>query len=207
MVLSKATNILIAGVGGQGNRTLMRIIALAALADNKEVRVQSSASLGRLGGSITCHIRLGPSASASIPVGEVDILVALEMNEALRAIPMMRRGALAFIHTYRRIPIVASIHGAKYPSMQEIEKAGTDKAIKSIFLPENILSFDNNLQERYFIKPVNMIMLGTFCSYTQILPRHLVEQSLSQYLPSDCALQNLHAFAIGWQHGEKEATN
>jgi indolepyruvate ferredoxin oxidoreductase beta subunit len=206
MVLSKATNILIAGVGGQGNRTLMRIIALAALADNKEVRVQSSASLGRLGGSITCHIRLGPSASASIPVGEVDILVALEMNEALRAIPMMRRGALAFIHTYRRIPIVASIHGVKYPSVQEIEKAGTDKAIKSIFLPEDILSFDNDLQKRYFIKPANIVMLGTFCSYTQILPRHLVEQSLSQYLPSDCALQNLRAFATGWRHGEREAT-
>ncbi len=207
MVLSKATNILIAGVGGQGNRTLMRITASAALADNKEVRVQSSASLGRLGGSITCHIRLGPSASASIPVGEVDILVALEMNEALRAVPMMRRGALAFIHTYRRIPIAAGMRGAKYPSVQEIEKAGTDKEIKSIFAPENILSFDNAFQERYFTKQANMVMLGTFCGYTQILPRHLIEQSLCQYLPSDCIWQNLHAFAIGWQHGEKEATN
>ena len=206
MVISKATNILVAGVGGQGNRTLMKIIALAALEDSREVRVRSSTSLGQLGGSITCHIRLGPSASASIPAGEVDILLALEMNEALRAIPMMRREALAFIHTYRRVPIAAGIRGANYPSMQEIEKAGTDKAIKCIFVPENLLSYGSAVQGRCFTGLVNMVMLGTFCSYTQALPRCLVEQALSQCLPPASALQNLHAFAIGWQHGEREAT-
>lgn len=206
MAISKATNILVAGVGGQGNRTLMKIIALAALEDSREVRVRSSTSLGQLGGSITCHIRLGPSASASIPAGEVDILLALEMNEALRAIPMMRREALAFIHTYRRVPIAAGIRGANYPSVQEIEKAGMDKAIKYIFVSESLLPYDNTVQGRCFTGLVNMVMLGTFCSYTQALPRCLVEQALSQCLPPASALQNLHAFAIGWQHGEREAT-
>src|SRR6266481_9263827 len=100
MAIAKTTNIVITGVGGQGNRTLMKIIASAALENHNEVRVLSSASLGRLGGPITCHIRLGPSAIPSIPIGEGDILVALEMNEALRTLPMMRRGALAFIHTH-----------------------------------------------------------------------------------------------------------
>jgi indolepyruvate ferredoxin oxidoreductase beta subunit len=205
MIIPKATNIIIAGVGGQGNRTLMKIIASAALADDtNEVRVLSSASLGRLGGSITCHIRLGPSASATIPVGETDILVALEMNEALHALPMMRRGALAFIHTYRRIPITAGIQDMHYPSMQEIEKAGTDKAIKSIFVPEALFSPDNTVQEKRFTQPTNMVMLGTFCSYTKILPHLLVEQSLCQCLPTHFAQRNLHAFAIGWQYGERE---
>jgi indolepyruvate ferredoxin oxidoreductase beta subunit len=205
MATSKATNIIISGVGGQGNRTLMKIIASSALADNKEVRVLSSGSLGRLGGSITCHIRLGPSSSASIPAGEGDILVALEMNEALRALPMMQREALAFIHTYRRIPITAGIRGTHYPSVQEIEQVGMDKSIKSIFVPETLFSSENTVQEKSFTEPANMVMLGTFCSYTQVLPRSLVEQSLRQYLPPHSALQNLHAFATGWQYGEREA--
>jgi len=202
MAISKATNILIVGVGGQGNRTLMKIIASAALADVTEVRVLSSASLGRLGGPITCHIRLGLSTSASIPAGETDILVALEMNEALRAMPMMRREALAFIYTHCRTPITASIQGMHYPSLQEIEKAGADKAIKYIFVPTASSSFDDIAQERCLTEFANIVMLGTFCGYTQILPRSIVEQSLRQCLPANAALENLHTFATGWLHGE-----
>ena len=201
VISSEVMNIIIAGVGGQGNRTLMRVIASAALAANNEVRILSSSSLGRLGGSITCHIRLGSSASASIPVGEADILVALEMNEALRALPMMRRGALAFIHTYRRVPITAGTQGMHYPSVQEIEKVLIKKEIKGILLPDELLSSDTIVQGRYFAGSINMAMLGVFCSYTQVLPGSLVEQSLRQCLPPHSTLQNLHAFATGWQCG------
>lgn len=206
MAISKATNILIVGVGGQGNRTLMKIMASAILAEATEARVLSSASLGRLGAPIACHVRVGPSASASIPAGETDILVALEMNEALRALPMMRREALAFIYTHRRVPITAGTQGMHYPSFQEIEKAGADKAIKCIFVPAALSSFDNTIQEKRLTEFANTVMLGTFCSYTQLLPRPVVEQSLSQCLPAHTTVDNLHAFAIGWQHGEREAT-
>jgi indolepyruvate ferredoxin oxidoreductase beta subunit len=203
MTISKVTNILIAGVGGQGNRTLMKIIASAALAVNTEVRVLSNTSLGRLGGSMTCHIRLGQSASASIPVGETDMLVALEMNEALRAIPMMRRGGLAFIHTYRRMPITAGVRDMHYPSLREIEEAGMEKAIKNIFVPDTLFSSDNPVREKRVTEFANMVMLGALCNYTQVLSRPLVEQSLSQCVPAHFAQQNLRAFAIGWQYGEE----
>lgn len=201
MAIAKTTNIVITGVGGQGNRTLMKILALAALENHSEVRVLSSASLGRLGGSITCHIRLGPSASPSIPIGEGDILVALEMNEALRTLPMMRRGALAFIHIHRRLPVTAGIYGMSYPSAQEIERIGMDKAIKSFFVPESLLSLSNTGEEMRFTQSANAVMLGAFCSYTELLPRVLIEQSLCQCLPQ-FAEQNLYAFTIGWQYGE-----
>jgi len=199
MAILKPTNIMIAGVGGQGNRTLMKIIASAALEDHNDVRVLSSGSLGRLGSSITCHIRLGPSVSATIPVGETDILVALEMNEALRAIPMMRQGSLAFIHTHRRIPIIAGIQGMHYPTMKEIENLTASKAIKSFLVPESLLPFDNAIEHQ----PINSIMLGIFCSYTELFPRSLVEQALCQCLPPHFTQQNLHTFAIGWQYTEK----
>ena len=115
MTARKITNLMIAGVGGHGNRTLMKIIAHTALAANEEVRVLASTSLGRLGAPITCHIRIGPAASAPIATGETDILVALEMNEALRALPMLRCGALAFIYTQRRLPSIAGGHGMQFP--------------------------------------------------------------------------------------------
>lgn len=199
MIVRKTTNILIAGVGGQGNRTLTQLIAHAAVAAQEEVHVLSSTSLGRLGGPITCHIRLGLASSATIPTGEVDILVALEMNEALRALPMMRRGALAFIHTHCRLPIIAGINGMHYPSIDEIEDAFVVRGITSVFIPEAISSFEDHIAKDGSI----VVMLGILCGYTQLLPRPLVEQSLHQCLP-DRIEQNCHALAIGWQYGETQ---
>jgi len=203
MAIRKITNLLIAGVGGQGNRTLMNIIAHAALAAEQEVCTLASTSLGRLSGPISCHIRIGPAVSATIPKGEADILLALEMNEALRTLPMMHYGALAFIYTHRRLPIIAGINGMHYPHIDEIEKAGTTRGITSILVPESLSSLENHVTEQgQYNVSANIIMLGILCGYTGLLPRPLVEQSLRQHLP-DSVAKNLHAFGIGWRYGEK----
>src|SRR5205807_3756906 len=107
--MSRTTNIIVLGIGGQGTMTLMEMLAIAAEVADEDVRVLSRVSLARLGGSGMCHVRIGPSASPAIPAGEADILLALEMSEVLRTLPMARRGALAFINTYRRLPIAAGV--------------------------------------------------------------------------------------------------
>jgi indolepyruvate ferredoxin oxidoreductase beta subunit len=203
MVVRKTTNILIAGVGGQGNRTLMKLIASAALEAHEDVRALSSTSLGRLGGPITCHIRIGSAVSATIPTGEADILVALEMNEALRALPMMRRGALAFIYTYCRLPILAGINDMHYPSIEEIAKVSRIKGITGIFVPECLSSLEGHVAEQgQYSVSANIIMLGILCGYTSLFPRSFVEQSLCQCLP-EWAAQSSRALTIGWQYGKK----
>jgi len=201
MTVRKTTNIIVAGVGGQGNRTLMKLIAHAALAAHAEVCVLSSTSLGRLGGPIACHIRLGPAASATIPTGEADILVALELNEALRALPMLRREALAFIYTHCRLPIIAGINGMQYPPVDEIEKASMARGITSIFVPQSLSAFTDT-DAGQMQTSANSIMLGVLCRYTGLFPRSLAEQALCQCFP-DVAAKNLQAFAIGWEYGEK----
>src|SRR5947208_14515390 len=112
--MSRTTNIILLGIGGQGTLTLMEMLALAAEASDEEVRVLSRVSLARLGGSGMCHVRIGPSASPAIPIGEADILLALELSEVLRALPMARRGALAFINTYRRLLAAVAVACLRY---------------------------------------------------------------------------------------------
>jgi indolepyruvate ferredoxin oxidoreductase beta subunit len=201
MAIRKTINMLIAGVGGQGNRTLMNIIAHAALAADEEVHVLSGTSLERLGGPITCHIRIGLAASAVIPTGEADILLALEMNEALRALPMLRRDALAFIYAYRRLPIIAGVDNLHYPSVDSIEKLAIGSSITSIFVPESLSTLEHHIAEQGPYT-ANITLLGVLCGYTKLLPRPLVEQALGQCL-SVYKEQNLHALAIGWRYGEQ----
>ncbi len=200
--MSETTNIVMLGIGGQGTLTLMEILAMAAEEAGEEVRVLSRVSLARLGGSGMCYVRLGPSASPAIPVGEADILLALEMSEVLRALPMARQGALAFINTYRRLPVAAGVAGIHYPTRLEIEAALKEAGISSIFVPENLpLSSNGTGQEDQADSRVNIIMLGVLCGYTQLLPRPALEYAIALRLPR-FAEQNLRTFSTGWHFAE-----
>src|SRR5258708_12371897 len=135
--MSETTNIVMLGIGGQGTLTIMEMLAMAAEEAGEEVRVLSRVSLARLGGSDMCHIRIGPSASPAIPVGEADILLALEMSEVLRVLPMARQGALAFINTYRRLPVAAGVPGIPFPLRLDVETSLKAAVIPTTFLPLN----------------------------------------------------------------------
>ena len=200
--MSKTTNIIMIGIGGQGTLTMMEMLALAAEEANEEVRVLSRVSLARLGGSGMCHVRLGPSVSPAIPVGEADVLLTLEMSEVLRVLPMARRGALAFINTFRRLPIAAGVAGIRYPTREEIEVALDEAGVTGIFVPEMLPLPSNEIEDgQQSNSRVNIVMLGVFCSYTQLLPRAVLENSIISRLPQ-FAEQNLRTFSAGWGFAE-----
>jgi indolepyruvate ferredoxin oxidoreductase beta subunit len=200
--MSKTTNIIMVGIGGQGTLTMMEMLALAAEEANKEVRVLSRVSLARLGGSGMCHVRLGPSVSPAIPVGEADVLLTLEMSEILRILPMARRGALAFISTFRRLPIAAGVAGIHYPTREELEVALDEAGVTGIFVPEILPSPSGEIEDgQQSNRRINIIMLGVFCSYTRLLPRAVLENSIISRLPQ-FAEQNLRTFSAGWGFAE-----
>lgn len=195
----KTTNIILLGIGGQGTLTMMEMLALAAEAAGEEVRVLSRVSLARLGGSGMCHVRLGPSASPAIPAGEADILIALELSEVLRGLPMAAPGALAFTSLYRRMPIAAGVNGLPYPTREEIDHALREADVTGIFVPEDLPEPGGKTQQDGDSR-VNILMLGAFAGYTNLLPRALLEQAIQQRLPRFIA-QNKRTFEAGWNYG------
>lgn len=203
MNIPKTTNIVLLGVGGQGALTLMEMLAMAAVEAGEEVRVLSRVSLARLGGSGMCHIRIGPSASAAIPVGEADMLLALEMSEVLRILSLARYGALAFVSTYRRLPIAAGVAGIHYPTRFEVEEALTAHGITGIFVPPSlsIPPVDDAMEQDQEYGRINVVMFGVLCGYTELLPRSVVEEAIAKRLPR-FAEENLRTFDVGWRFGE-----
>ena len=200
--MSKTTNIIMIGIGGQGTLTMMEMLALAAEEAHEEVRVLSRVSLARLGGSGMCHVRLGPSISPAIPVGEADVLLTLEMSEILRVLPMSHRGALAFINTFHRLPIAAGVAGIHYPTREELEVALDEAGVTGIFVPEILPSPSGEIEDgQQSNRRINIIMLGVFCSYTRLLPRAVLENSIISRLPQ-FAEQNLRTFSAGWGFAE-----
>ncbi|HEY6542927.1 MAG TPA: 2-oxoacid:acceptor oxidoreductase family protein, partial [Ktedonobacteraceae bacterium] len=162
-------------------------------------RVLSRVSLARLGGSGMCHVRLGPSASPAIPAREADILIALELSEVLRALPLAAQGSLAFTSLYRRMPVAAGVNGLTYPTREEIGQTLQEAGVIGIFVPEVLLSPMDGAKQAGDSR-VNILMLGVFAGYTNLLPRALLEQAIEQRLPRFTA-QNLQTFEAGWNYG------
>ncbi|HEY0756900.1 MAG TPA: 2-oxoacid:acceptor oxidoreductase family protein [Ktedonobacteraceae bacterium] len=218
----KITNIVMIGIGGQGALTMMEMLALAAEIAEREVHVLSRVSLARLGGVGLCHVRLGPCSSSAIPVGEADILLTLEMSEVLRALPMARPGAWAFVNCYRRLPIAAGVAGTRYPTQIEIEHALASQGIHSLFVPEQLpetfyvdeqvgISPTVEIPERAASAPsgkeeqigrVNMSMLGVLCGFTELLPRPVLEEAIALRMPQ-LAQPSIQTFAAGWRFAQE----
>ena len=197
----QTTNIVLLGIGGQGTLTMMEMLAMAAEAAGEEVRVLSRVSLARLGGSGMCHVRLGPSASPAIPSGEAHILIALELSEVLRALPMAAPGALAFTSLYRRLAVAAGVNGLHYPTRDEVERVLQEAGVTPLFVPETLpLSDGAKEAEQAGDSRVNILMFGVFAGYTNLLARVLLEQAIEQRLPR-FAEQNTLTFEAGWDYG------
>jgi len=81
----RATNVLLAGVGGHGVLAASETLALAALAEGLETKQSEVHGVAQRGGSVVSHVRFGSRVhSPLIRCGEVHLLYASEQLEALR---------------------------------------------------------------------------------------------------------------------------
>jgi len=81
-------NMLIVGTGGQGQITLLQILAEAALFEGYDVKTSELHGLSQRGGSVEIHLRFGKKIySPLISQGKADLIIGLEMQEALKVYP------------------------------------------------------------------------------------------------------------------------
>lgn len=83
--MDKNFNVILTGVGGQGIITLLSLIVESAFIEGYDVRSSELHGLSQRGGSVESHIRFGKKVSSPlITNGTVDLIMALEILEALR---------------------------------------------------------------------------------------------------------------------------
>jgi len=89
------TNVMMAGVGGQGVLLVSETLAMAALAEGLEVKQSEVHGVAQRGGSVVSHVRFGPEVhSPLIRCGQADALYAGEQLEALRYAHYLKPGGL-----------------------------------------------------------------------------------------------------------------
>jgi indolepyruvate ferredoxin oxidoreductase beta subunit len=132
----------ICGVGGQGVLYVNRILALAAQAMNLEVLVSEVHGMAQRGGSVISHLRAGMFRSPLVPMGQADLLFALEKNEAIRNISYLRpQGRLA----------------VNAPNLKFLSEESREQLARQQI---KIFALDADIKARQSGNPVNILLLA-----------------------------------------------
>ncbi|RKZ37974.1 MAG: pyruvate ferredoxin oxidoreductase [Gammaproteobacteria bacterium] len=98
------TNVLVVGVGGQGVVMISKVLAQVCQEHEYQVKQSEVHGMAKRGGVVFSHVRFGSAVhSPTIPMGEADVLLALEWAEGLRWLPYLNWERGTFIADTKRI--------------------------------------------------------------------------------------------------------
>lgn len=183
-------NILIVGVGGQGTILASRILAQVAQDAGYDVKVSEIHGMSQRGGSVTTQVRCSKQVAAPIITpGTVDVALAFERLEALRALPWLKEGGTIIINQQELMPMPVITGAAAYPAdiTEKIEAA----AGEAIFLDAVELA-----QKAGNVKAVNLVLLGKLASKLPIADV-VWQKAIADIVPAKVLEINQKAFAFG----------
>lgn len=147
-----ALNIIVTGVGGQGQITLARVIAEAALIRGINAIVAETHGLSQRGGTVIVHVRLGNADAPLIPPGAAHTLLSMELIEAARYSYYLTEKSIAIVNDYLVPP---PLPGIKIPSTEELISVIKERASSLILVPAT-----HKALEIGDARVANMILLG-----------------------------------------------
>jgi len=113
----KDYNILIVGVGGQGNILAGKLLSEAFVAAGYDVKQSEVHGMAQRGGAVSSHVRAGEKIySPLIPEESADYVLSFEQLETLRYLNYFSSGTVAIINMLRHDPPSVAIGKQEYPA-------------------------------------------------------------------------------------------
>lgn len=186
----KKLDLLITGVGGQGAILASDIIGKAAVISGIPIRAAETHGMAQRGGSVVNHIRLGTDLGSMIPKKGADIMLALEPMEAVRYLDFLKDGGVIIVNTQPIVPVTVTSGIAKYPDVQEILDALSEKYIVKAF------NADELAYEAGSRLAMNVAMVGAVSGYLPV-PKEALLESVKAFVPQKTIEINVRAFEMG----------
>jgi len=127
--MSRKTNIVLTGVGGQGVITAANILGKAAVRAKTNVYVSEVHGMAQRGGAVNCTVRLGDVSGPLVAAATADVIVSLEPVEALRNIMYANKKTKIITDINPVVPFTVSVGGEKYPNLDDVYKEIQSRAI------------------------------------------------------------------------------
>lgn len=183
------TDIILAGVGGQGILSIATVLGSAALADNLYLKQAEVHGMSQRGGDVQSNLRISsdPIASDLIPLAGADVIVSLEPMEALRYLPYLSKEGWIVTNTTPFVNI------PDYPEMTEVDS--------ELMNYSNVVAFDMDAVAKEVATPrtSNMVLLGAATPFIGI-PEEKIEAGIREIFgrKGEAIVEsNLKAFRAG----------
>lgn len=156
--INMKSDIILAGVGGQGILSIATVLGEAALADKLTIKQAETHGMSQRGGAVYSHLRISdkPISSDLIPSGSADLILSVEPMESLRYLPYLSKTGYLVTNTSPFVNI------PNYPEL--------DLILKEIRkLPRHIaIDADSIAREAGNSRASNMVMLGAASPFIDI---------------------------------------
>jgi len=184
------TNVLFAGVGGQGIILASKILVKCAFISGYMVRESELHGMAQRGGSVTSHVRYGEAVySPLIHKGKADFLVALEELEGLRYVHYLKRDGKVILNQKQVVPFSVHLGIAPYPENAKSLLKAMGLQVDSV----NALEIANTLGNP---KVENIIVMGVLSQYLPF-STSVWEKAIQESVPVKTIDINLIAFRKG----------
>jgi indolepyruvate ferredoxin oxidoreductase beta subunit len=183
------------GVGGQGTLLATRVLGEAALVANIPVVVSEVHGMAQRGGVVESAVVIGKVQSPVISDGEVDILMAFEPLEALRAVRKCSASSLVICNTSPVAPFSVSSGRDQYPEVSHMMESISSQV-------SNLIAYDARAlaREAGSELSVNIVMLGTLMRHAKMpFDEEVVKKVINTRTKKSFLEINLKAFDLGYE--------
>jgi len=189
-------NVIITGVGGQGNVMASRILGNMLSRKGLSVTIGETFGASQRGGSVMSHLRIstGSSWSPQIPKGQGHLVISLEPTEALRVLVNYGNPNIKVLCNTRSIHAIGVISGEKqYPDLADIKSWVAELSEASWFMDatDRAMELGNPILG-------NIMMIGAAAGIGSLpLDRKDFAAAISENLSADKQELNLKAYDMG----------
>ena len=189
-------NVIITGVGGQGNVMASRILGNMLSRKGLSVTIGETFGASQRGGSVMSHLRISSGAywSPQIPRGQCHLVISLEPTEAMRVLAKYGNPRVKVLCNMRPVHAIGVISGdQQYPELEEISAWITELSDASWFLPatDRAVELGNPILG-------NIMMIGAAAGIGALpVDRDDFEAVVSESLPAEKRTINLSAYDMG----------
>lgn len=189
-------NLIISGVGGQGNILISRMIGRILGAKGYKVTIGETFGAAQRGGSVYSSMRISIERTYGplIPEGHGHVILALEPLEALRMLMIFGNPDVVTIaNTQPVYPVGVLAKRFHYPELENLKQAVHALSRHSWFLDATAMAAELK-------SPIvtNIVMLGAM-SATGTLPISVLEleDEMNKTFPASALKLNMEAFKMG----------
>ena len=178
---------IIVGIGGQGILFSSKVLGKVALSRDESVMGSEVHGMAQRGGSVISHFKVGDYKSPLVKIGDADILLAFDQNEAIRNLSFLKDGGSLVVNVFN-------------------EKAFENRHLISYFKKHDISLFKlmgydilkEHMEGNFLF--LNVLILGALCgSGKGSVSLKEVREAIEELSPPKFKDANLKAVDLGYK--------